>query len=75
MVLYIHNKKTEETLKMLKNLIKTMFIVMLIIGIYHSYIYMVKAYKFALYQDCEIKMIYQDLDIEIKQNICLQKLK
>ena len=60
---------------MIKKLLKIIFIIILIIGIYHSYIYMVKVYKFALYQDCKIKMLYQDLDIEIKQNICLQKLK
>lgn len=60
---------------MIKNLTKTIFMVMLIIGIYNSYKYMNSIYKFSKFQDCEIKMLYQELDTEIKQNICLQKLK
>ena len=60
---------------MLKKLLKLILKLILIIGIYHSYIYMVKVYKFALYQDCHIKLMNSNLDIEIKQNICLQKLK
>jgi len=60
---------------MLKKILKLIFIIMLIIGIYHSYRYMIKAYKFALYQDCHIKFINSNLDMEIIANICLQKLK
>jgi len=60
---------------MLKKLLKPIFIIILIIGIYHSYVYMVKVYKFALYQDCHTRLMDSNLDMDIIANICLQKLK
>ena len=60
---------------MFKKLIKITFIIILILGIYNSYIYMVNIYKFSQFQDCGIKLLYLNLDLDIKTNICLQKLK